>query len=101
MIQKKDIAQYVKATVVSYYAGRGAEGTDEACVDAGALAFSKDTGPSGTYGEVVSRGHTDWVLGRTSQEHGTLTRRSEGGSSLQVGATLDIVGQHACLSTLR
>lgn len=96
MIDKSQIAQYVKGTVVSFYAGRGANGTDEACIDAGAIAFSKDTGPSGTYGEVFTNGETEWYLGRTSQEHGTLTRLGPG-EPLEVGSKVDIIGQHACL----
>ncbi|KAH8835316.1 hypothetical protein DL96DRAFT_1573730 [Flagelloscypha sp. PMI_526] len=77
-VLKEDIAQYVKATVVSFYAGRGVDGTDEAF---------KDTGPSGTYGEVFTEGQT---------EHGTLTRKTKE-EHLQVGSKVDIVGQHACL----
>jgi D-serine deaminase-like pyridoxal phosphate-dependent protein len=97
MIDKSHIAQRVSATVVSYYPGRGEGGTDEALVDAGAIAFSKDTGPSGGYGEVLGR---NWRLGRISQEHGILTSTSDKDKSsenLQVGSIVEIVGQHACL----
>ena len=76
------------------------DGTDEAMCDAGALAMSKDTGPSGTFGEVVGK---SWVLGRISQEHGTLVRKAGAGQpvgndALQVGEVVEIVGQHACLT---
>lgn len=95
MIDRARISQYVRATVISYYVGRGANDEDEAMVDAGAIAFSKDTGPSKTFGEVVGR---PWTLSRISQEHGILTCK-EGTVSepLALGTIVDIVGQHACL----
>lgn len=97
LISGAQIAQKVRATVVSYYPGRGQNGEDEALVDAGAIAFSKDTGPSGGYGEVVGR---PWKLSRISQEHGILTRKESGGGGrheLTIGTVVEIVGQHACL----
>ncbi|KAI0257106.1 putative serine dehydratase domain-containing protein [Lactifluus subvellereus] len=92
-----DIAQKVLATVISYYPGRGADGTDEALCDAGDIAMSKDTGPREGYGEVVGR---PWRLGRISQEHGVLTYTGDRDSQpivLEVGNTVEIIGQHACL----
>ncbi|KAL0576370.1 hypothetical protein V5O48_005629 [Marasmius crinis-equi] len=95
LIDSSRIAQRVRVTVVSYYPGRGTGGTDEALVDGGAIAFSKDTGPSGGFGKVIG---TDWQLGRISQEHGLLTRRTPvGKDSLELGQMVDIIGQHACL----
>lgn len=96
MIDKSYIAQRVSATVVSYYPDRGEGGRDEALIDAGAIAFSKDTGPSGGYGEVLGK---NWHLGRISQEHGILTRTGDETEKLQVGTIVEIVGQHACLIT--
>lgn len=61
LIDRAHIAQRVLATVVSYYPGRGEGGLDEAMCDAGAIAMSKDTGPSGGFGEVVGK---PWKLGR-------------------------------------
>ncbi|KAG6857533.1 hypothetical protein H0H87_000132 [Tephrocybe sp. NHM501043] len=72
MINEGQIAQKVIATVVSYYPGRDGQ-EDEALIDAGALAFSKDTGPSGGYGNVIGKGK-GWRVGRISQEHGILTK---------------------------
>lgn len=65
-------------------------------IDAGAIAFSKDTGPSGTYGEVIG---VPWILSRISQEHGILTCTKSGTEPriLRPGTIVDIVGQHACL----
>ena len=108
LIDRSRIAQRVLATVISYYPGRGAGGSDEAMCDAGAIAMSKDTGPSGVFGEVIGK---PWNLGRISQEHGILTRstppRSTGNGELDVGddedrlelgSMIEIVGQNACLT---
>ena len=95
LIDHARISQRVRATVISYYPGRGVSGTDEAMVDAGAIAFSKDTGPSKTFGEVVGR---PWTLSRISQEHGILTcNEAKATEQLKLGTIVDIVGQHACL----
>jgi D-serine deaminase-like pyridoxal phosphate-dependent protein len=94
LIDRTRVSQRVQATVISYYPGRGIDGTDEALIDAGALAFSKDTGPSGGYGDVI--GHS-WQLSRISQEHGILTRTDKSNETLKVGMLVNIVGQHACL----
>ncbi|KAK7468866.1 hypothetical protein VKT23_003366 [Stygiomarasmius scandens] len=95
LIEPSRIAQRVLVTVVSYYPGRGTDGSDEALVDGGAIAFSKDTGPSGDFGRVIGK---NWRLGRISQEHGTLTRSGPvGDDSLRLGEVVEIVGQHACL----
>ena len=98
LVDRTRISHRVQATVISYYPGRGTDGSDEALIDAGAIAFSKDTGPSGSFGDVI--GHP-WQLSRISQEHGILTRTdksdSELNESLKVGMLVDIVGQHACL----
>jgi D-serine deaminase-like pyridoxal phosphate-dependent protein len=95
LIDKTQIAQRVLSTVISYYPGRGANGSDEAMCDAGAIAMSKDAGPSGDFGEVIGKA---WRLGRMSQEHGVLTRiDGDGDAELQVGSVIEIVGQHACL----
>lgn len=97
MINHDDVAQRVAATVISYYPGRGKDGQDEAMVDAGAIAFSKDGGPSGGYGRVIGK---NWQLGRISQEHGTLIRTENESADeveLELGSMVEIVGQHACL----
>ncbi|KAL6309925.1 putative serine dehydratase domain-containing protein [Sparassis latifolia] len=102
LITSSRISQRVLATVISYYPERGADGTDEAMCDAGAIAMSKDIGPFPGYGEVVGR---PWRLGRISQEHGILTRTQppyaitpDGeDTNLKIGEMVQIVGQHACL----
>lgn len=55
LIDRSRIAQRVLATVISYYPGRGEGGLDEALCDAGAIAMSKDTGPSGGFGDVIEK----------------------------------------------
>ena len=97
LITRESIAQRVLATVISYYPGRGVDGTDEALCDAGSIAMSKDTGPMMGYGEVIDK---PWRLGRISQEHGVLTYKTDAGqpsTGLEVGSTVEIIGQHACL----
>ncbi|KAI0361548.1 hypothetical protein OH77DRAFT_1500863 [Trametes cingulata] len=104
LIGPSDIAQRVLATVISYYPGRGEDGSDEAMCDAGALAMSKDTGPRPGYGDVIGK---PWRLSRVSQEHGILTMMSpasfslgplQGDGGLKLGDMVQIVGQHACLT---
>ncbi|KAF7289881.1 Calcium ATPase transmembrane domain M-containing protein [Mycena indigotica] len=94
LISDEHIAQRVLATVVSHYPGRGSSGSDEALCDAGCIAMSKDTGPSGGFGDIVGR---PWRLGRMSQEHGILTPTEAGAVAPKVGEMVEIVGQHACL----
>ncbi|KAJ7048510.1 putative serine dehydratase domain-containing protein [Mycena amicta] len=94
LVSDDRIAQRVLATVISHYPGRGVDGGDEAICDAGCIAMSKDTGPSGGFGDVVGR---PWRLGRMSQEHGILTPTEAGTPPLKIGEMVEIVGQHACL----
>jgi D-serine deaminase-like pyridoxal phosphate-dependent protein len=89
------VAQKVLATVISYYPGRGADGTDEALCDAGGIAMSKDTGPIKGYGWVNGG---SWSLKSISQEHGTLAQTSgNDSSSIKIGDKVEIIGQHACM----
>ncbi|RDX55797.1 hypothetical protein K466DRAFT_649910 [Polyporus arcularius HHB13444] len=103
LITHHDIAQRVLATVISYYPGRGENGSDEAMCDAGAIAMSKDTGPRPGYGDVIGK---PWRMSRCSQEHGIMSQMSpasfqlgpiHGDGSLKLGDMVQIVGQHACL----
>lgn len=123
LITTKDVAHRVLASVISYYPGRGVDGADEAMCDAGGIAMSRDTGPSGGYGDVVpwingndSTQPCEWRLGRCSQEHGILVRmqseapvghsggkgdgslQGDGKPQLVPGQNLWIIGQHACLT---
>ena len=94
----EDVGVTVLATVVSHQPGR-----DQLIVDAGALALSKDVGPTHlglapAMGAI--RGHPELTLSSLSQEHGIVTARSpdqlEG--RFRVGETLEIVPNHSCLT---
>jgi hypothetical protein len=75
LIAERDVAHRVLATVISYYPGRGEMGGGEAMCGAGGIAMSKDTGPSGGYGDVipwvgasgVTAQRCEWTLGRCSR----------------------------------
>ncbi|KAG8889572.1 hypothetical protein FRB98_003841 [Tulasnella sp. 332] len=125
LIESRDIAFRVIASVVSLYPGRGAEGVDEAMVDVGGLGMSKDVGPIKGWGKVVGvlkdgpssmavadwlmNENTGWTLSRISQEHGILSNDltslmgksgvsdSNPSMRLNVGDKVAIIGQHACL----
>lgn len=104
LIDRSQIAHRVLASVISYYPGRGEDGVDEAMCDAGAIAMSKDTGPTGGFGDVIGK---PWRLKKISQEHGILTQlvppesgslaEDYGTEQLELGTMIEIVGQHACL----
>jgi D-serine deaminase-like pyridoxal phosphate-dependent protein len=117
LIPPTSIAQRIIASVISYYPGRGENDSDEAMCDAGAIAMSKDTGPWPGFGDVIrihrpraggSSGASEgwqengWRLGRMSQEHGIMVRKDPSipipeEERLELGAVVEIVGQHACL----
>lgn len=110
LIKVPNIAHRVLASVISYYPGRGLDGSDEAMCDAGGIAMSKDTGPITGYGDVIPWQPADpapppvWRLGRVSQEHGILVRNSQArdtdqaGPDIKPGDFIWIIGQHACLT---
>ena len=125
LIEPDAIAQRVIASVITYYPGRGEDGSDEAMCDAGGIAMSKDQGPIPGFGDVIGiipaagpttgattppkRGvhQLGWHLGRMSQEHGILTRKKSTTTGhrapisedekLHLGDIVEIVGQHACM----
>jgi D-serine deaminase-like pyridoxal phosphate-dependent protein len=88
----RDCALTVWASVVS-------SGRDHAVVDAGALALSKDAGPSGgrpSMGRLFEQYETgslrDERLVSLSQEHGVV------GGPLEVGSCVRILPNHSCLT---
>lgn len=92
----ENVAVSVLATVVGSYPDRG-----EAIIDAGALAMSKDLGPSHIdthfgYGVVCNTDQKPIAarLVSVSQEHGKLTSDRP----LPVGTKLRIVPNHSCLT---
>ncbi|KAF8310948.1 hypothetical protein DL93DRAFT_2083872 [Clavulina sp. PMI_390] len=119
LVPHASVSQRVLASVVSYYPGRGTgdagEGSDEALIDAGGIAMSKDTGPIPGFGDLVhihrnsapasssSSTHglgtetTGWRIGRMSQEHGILVRiPGTEPQEIKVGDMVEVTGQHAC-----
>ena len=95
LVDSPRVAQKVLATVISYYSGRGVDGTDEALCDAGGIAMSKDTGPIQGYGWVNGGA---WSLKSVSQEHGILAQAAGSNSGLiKIGDKVEIIGQHACM----
>ncbi|KAF8525153.1 putative serine dehydratase domain-containing protein [Hysterangium stoloniferum] len=95
LVGEDRVSHRILATVVSYYSGRGKDGGDEAMCDAGAIAMSKDTGPSGGFGDVVG---CKWKLGRVSQEHGVLVQSEPKGEKLKIGSVVQLISQHVCLT---
>ncbi|EJD38153.1 hypothetical protein AURDEDRAFT_116588 [Auricularia subglabra TFB-10046 SS5] len=98
MIKEEQIASFVLSQVIAYYPGRSDDGGDEAMCDVGGVGMSRDTGPSGGYGEVLDGAGVGWKLHRISQEHGTLRRVPGSQTALQIGDLIKIRCQHACLT---
>lgn len=93
----EDVGVTVLASVVSHQP----EG-DHFVVDAGALALSKDTGPSHVetppvFGTVA--GHPDLVVASLSQEHGIIRGPAAAlAGRFPVGERIEIVPNHSCLT---
>lgn len=91
-----DVACHVATRVAGIYPERRI-----LLIDAGALALSKDAGPThlpdfeGGYGSV--RGFRDLKIVRLSQEHG-MVAVEEGFDRFQIGQILEIVPNHSCLT---
>jgi D-serine deaminase-like pyridoxal phosphate-dependent protein len=93
----EDVGVTVLTTVVSHQPG-----ADHFVVDAGALALSKDTGPSHldqapAMGAV--KGHPELVVAALSQEHGLIRGSPEAiQGRFPVGERLEIIPNHSCLT---
>lgn len=91
-----DIACFVASRIVGLYPERNC-----ILIDAGALAMSKDLGPShlphfkGGYGLI--RDYPDLYFDRISQEHG-LIRCTSGMDRFKIGQILEIIPNHSCLT---
>jgi D-serine deaminase-like pyridoxal phosphate-dependent protein len=92
-----EVGVSVLATVVSHQPGAA-----HVVVNAGALALSKDPGPShvGAAAMGAVRGHPELVLAALSQEHGVIradtSRVIEG--RFAVGDAVEIIPNHSCLT---
>jgi D-serine deaminase-like pyridoxal phosphate-dependent protein len=95
----EDVGVTVLTSVVSHQPDG-----DHFVVDAGALALSKDTGPSHVetppiFGTVA--GHPDLVVSALSQEHGIIRAPTAADALVgrfPVGERLEIVPNHSCLT---
>lgn len=121
LIDESAVAIRVLAEVVSTYPSRGTHG--EVLINAGTLALSKETSARPGYGQahVDSDVSRQWIVDRTSQEHGILvpnssprvpqpsssststsTSTSSSSASLILpssGEKVLIVPQHACITS--
>lgn len=135
MLTWDDIAFTVLAEVVSFYPGRGNGGAPEALVGAGCIALGREPCKSyegwgiispwnrhGLGGKMPAGGpetYRGWIVGRVSQEHGTLVWKGEWDESfslvseeeveeqftgdgskegLPVGLKIRIWPNHACIA---
>ncbi|HEX4629099.1 MAG TPA: alanine racemase, partial [Gemmatimonadales bacterium] len=92
-----DVGVTVLATVVSHQPGAA-----HIIVDAGALALSKDPGPShvGPPAMGAVRGSPQLTVATLSQEHGLIKAESPAAldGRFEVGTQLEIVPNHSCLT---
>lgn len=96
--EPRDVGVTVLATVVSHQPG-----SRQFIVDAGALALSKDVGPThlGLAPAMgVIQGHPELTLVSLSQEHGIVQAKSpaEIEGRFTVGETVEIIPNHSCLT---
>ncbi|OZJ01633.1 hypothetical protein BZG36_05418 [Bifiguratus adelaidae] len=92
MVTPADCAVSVLARVASQYPDR-----NTLLLDAGGLAFSKDTTPQGGYADIVEYPH--WRLNMISQEHGIVSEIAEGDyATATVGSLVHCIPNHACLT---
>jgi D-serine deaminase-like pyridoxal phosphate-dependent protein len=99
----EDVAFSVLVSVTGHYPER-----NEMLIDAGALAFSKDEGPTHIdpecgFGAIVSvpdgRALETWTVASLSQEHGKIRGRTPiPFEEFPIGSKLRIVPNHSCLS---
>ena len=93
-----DVGVTVLATVVSHQPG-----ASQFIVDAGALALSKDAGPShGNLPQAMGavKGHPDLTLASVSQEHGIIRAASPAmmDGRFAVGERIEVLPNHSCLT---
>jgi D-serine deaminase-like pyridoxal phosphate-dependent protein len=97
LVDPDKVAATLLSRVVSLYPHRS---PPQALIDAGAIAFSKDHGPVPGYGRVATKGLEGYQVVKISQEHGILEwKESASPAGLEIGKTVQIIPQHACLTT--
>jgi len=94
-VSTEDQALQLVAEVCSVYPER-----NEALINAGVIALSRETGPIPGFARVV--GAEDWNIGRLSQEHGILVTGSSGKNNVEktfaIGQKVFLHLQHACIT---
>ncbi|KAL0941368.1 alanine racemase [Colletotrichum truncatum] len=103
LVSTEDQAVRVAAEVCSVYPER-----NEALINAGAIALSRETGPSPGFGNVV--GKPGWAIVRVSQEHGIIGEAQVPGlknaepesrnveANFDVGDRIFLYCQHSCIT---
>jgi D-serine deaminase-like pyridoxal phosphate-dependent protein len=94
----RDVGVTVLATVVSHQPGAA-----QFIVDAGALALSKDPGPShGNLPQAMGavKGHPELTVAALSQEHGIIRAASAAmmDGRFTVGERIELLPNHSCLT---
>jgi D-serine deaminase-like pyridoxal phosphate-dependent protein len=97
-ITKDNVACTVLAEVASCYENRGTTKPGEVLVNAGVIALAREPGPVPGFGKVVTPGYDGWSVGRLSQEHGILVPTSGKEKFPDLGARLQIIPQHSCIT---
>lgn len=99
LVDLENVSVSVLAEVISTYPGRGEKAPGEQLINAGGIAFSKDTGPMPGYGVVMGpEEHKKWYLARVSQEHGVLAPKEDNATFIPYGTKVEILPQHACMT---
>lgn len=94
-----DVSIFLLAEILSEYPDRGPKGPGEQLINAGGIAFSKDTGPTPGYGQIVRPPeHKGWYVARVSQEHGVLQPKADNLKFIPYGTKIQVVPQHACMT---
>ncbi|KAI7900846.1 uncharacterized protein BX663DRAFT_476417 [Cokeromyces recurvatus] len=95
-----DVAITVATRVVSHYKDR-----NSILIDAGGLAFSKDTAPQGGYGYVLEHENGESKIlasvSKLSQEHGLLQELDPAillRPEFQIGEVIRVIPNHCCLA---
>lgn len=94
LVAEEDQAVRVATEVVGVYSDR-----NEALVNAGAIALSRETSAYPGFGRVV--GKPSWGVVRLSQEHGILGSEEKGAhvvSELKIGDRVYLYCNHVCIT---
>lgn len=103
---RDDVAGWVLADIVSYYARRGGGGAPEYLLNAGVLALTREPGHGDPAAVPAARGLAQakdvsgWIVSRVSQEHGILEYVGEDSAALKpwsLGDKVALYPQHACI----